>query len=58
MAGARISAKMRAKLEQAILHAEGSIKAIREVLADDAADRAEDKAAKVLRDWTRADAWR
>ena len=58
MAGARISAKMRAKLEQAILHTEGSIKAIREVLADDAADRAEDKAAKVLRDWTRADAWR
>ena len=58
MAGRRISAAMRAKLEKAIVHAENSVVKIREVLADDAADRAEDKAAKVLRDWTRADAWR
>ena len=58
MAGARISAAMRAKLHEAIAHSEKSIATIRSVLADDAADRAEDKAAKVLRDWTRADAWR
>lgn len=58
MAGARISAAMRAKLEQAIVHAEGSIKVIREVLADDQADRDEGKAARLLRDWAQADTYR
>ena len=57
--GRRISTKMRAKLEQAIVHAQNSIATIREVLADDAAEQAagddEAKTARLLRDWSRAD---
>ena len=55
MAGARISAKMRAKLEKAIEHAQNSIATIRAVLADDTAEIAEDKIARVLREWSIAD---
>ena len=57
MAGRRLSAKTRASLEKAIEHSQKFISTIREVLADDMADDAEVKAARVLKDWTRADTW-
>ena len=57
MAGRRLSAETRASLEKAIEHSQKFISTIREVLADDMADDAEVKAARVLKDWTRADTW-
>lgn len=53
--GRRLSAKMRAKLEQAIVQTENSIKIIRTLLAEDLAEDAEEKAAIILREWSRAD---
>lgn len=55
--GRRISAKMRAKLEEAIVHTENALKVYRSVLADDQADRDEAKAARLLRNWSQADTY-
>ena len=46
---------MRAKLQDSIGHAKKFILAIESVLADDTAEIAEDKIARVLREWSIAD---
>ena len=50
-----IPAKLRAALEDGIVHCEKAIKIYRSVLAEDAAERAEGKAAKLLSQWAQAD---